>query len=787
MSRDLNLRRTRHRPGPPAPEERSAEQRIARINELTQAGRTNWFSLLAYLTFMMITVLGVEDADFFIPSRQTQLPLVGVSIPTASFFAFAPILAAALHVYLHLFLRKCSEELAHAPARYKGDPLERAIHPWLVNDLILRARRRYGEETIARRPMDWLSGVTAMLLVWWAAPLILIYTWIRSLPAHDEAMSALIAVCTFFVIYASLSSWVKMWGDLRHPWLLDQAATSGVFVVSALLLSAHLVLTVLTTEGGMDRLTGQSKFTFARAADKLETTVVSDNRPDWSKSPWIEKALATFDPHITASWLRSDRWLVAANLAGVQFSALPPEAADLSAARHRFREEWCKRHGLSPDVCGRSRGSKVAQIPSQWTDRNTWCEAHGIKRNRSCETWFADLDDAFDAEWSDLRRRITDALDKPNLGSMDLRGADLRSAALVGVNLSNAQMEGAILYRASLENADLAEARLQGAIFSLARMPGADLRGAYLEGARLDFAELDGAILRDARMQGARLQSAQMKGSDIRQASMPWTNLYSADMEGADLRDTEMRGAILRRARLDGARLEDAKLQGAVLKGAYLQGAALRHTHLQGAVMEGAFLEGAVLTGAYLQGAVLSGAHLKEAVLDSAHLQGAVLEGVRMQEADLSEANIQNAKLREAELERADLSRSLLTGTGETSSSLHSANLKSSVNQGGAARFADLSRAAFNDRTDWRNAFIDGSVDLPSGFPIPIVRACGWITQAIEDDLEFYGKWRGWHEAGPLSRIWWDLFAPDAWRDAPAIPPPPGCDWDTSPLSGAAK
>ncbi len=92
---------------------------IARINELSQTARTTWFALLGYLAFVGVTLLGVEDADFFIDSRQTDLPLVGGAIPTSSFFKFAPILGAALYIYLHLHLRKLWEAL-HAPPPKPG-------------------------------------------------------------------------------------------------------------------------------------------------------------------------------------------------------------------------------------------------------------------------------------------------------------------------------------------------------------------------------------------------------------------------------------------------------------------------------------------------------------------------------------------------------------------------------------------------------------------------------------------------------------------------------------------
>ena len=85
---------------------------IERINQVSAMARTSWITLLAYLAFVGVTLLAVEDADFFVPSRQTQLPLVDVSIPTASFFVFAPILAAALYVYLHIILLKLWDAIA---------------------------------------------------------------------------------------------------------------------------------------------------------------------------------------------------------------------------------------------------------------------------------------------------------------------------------------------------------------------------------------------------------------------------------------------------------------------------------------------------------------------------------------------------------------------------------------------------------------------------------------------------------------------------------------------------
>ena len=110
------------------------EKQIDRINEISAIARTSWLALLGYLAFIGISLLAVEDADFFVETRRTDLPLVGVTIPTYSFFFFAPILAAALYVYLQVHLLKLWDAIADAPSVIDGRPLGEHLHPWIAND-----------------------------------------------------------------------------------------------------------------------------------------------------------------------------------------------------------------------------------------------------------------------------------------------------------------------------------------------------------------------------------------------------------------------------------------------------------------------------------------------------------------------------------------------------------------------------------------------------------------------------------------------------------------------------
>jgi hypothetical protein len=117
------------------------KSQIERINEISAIARTSWLALLGYLAFIGISLLAVEDVDFFVETRRTDLPLVGVAIPTHAFFLFAPILAAALYVYLQVHLLKLWDAMADAPATIDGRPLGEHLHPWIANDYALSLKR----------------------------------------------------------------------------------------------------------------------------------------------------------------------------------------------------------------------------------------------------------------------------------------------------------------------------------------------------------------------------------------------------------------------------------------------------------------------------------------------------------------------------------------------------------------------------------------------------------------------------------------------------------------------
>jgi hypothetical protein len=84
---------------------------------------------------------------------------------------------------------------------------------------------------------------------------------------------------------------------------------------------------------------------------------------------------------------------------------------------------------------------------------------------------------------------------------------------------------------------------------------------------------------------------------------------------------------------------------------------------------------------------------------------------------------------------------------------------------------------------EFKSQMGDGNPDGP----------CQWVLSEKLDDVEFYGRWRGWIEQAP------DEFDPPVWhataiarfvdhiRDVTPIPPPPCCEWKTGPMPGVGE
>lgn len=197
-----------------------------------------------------------------------------------------------------------------------------------------------------------------------------------------------------------------------------------------------------------------------------------------------------------------------------------------------------------------------------------------------------------------------------------------------------------------------------------------------------------------------------------------------------------------------------------------------------------AFLVGANLSGAQLSYADLSFAQMEGANFSGAEMEETYLYKAQMERASFIQTTIDKAVLGEALMVRAEFIYSRLFGTKNQVTYLQGTDMRGSVMMGGMIRNAELSEIIFDEQTDFRNVFLDGSVGMTPELRAQMGDPCQWVDARVTDDVEFYGYWRGWVEAAP-EHIWpmpWEFVAPEAFKDVAAIPPLSGCVWKTDPM-----
>ncbi len=179
----------------------SVQHDLVYADHVARHARSSWLGLLGFLAFAGVTLLSVEDKDFFAYGVKTDLPLIGVSIPTSSFFWTAPILAAALYVHLHLYLLRLWRVVLRLPADIDGKPLGTRLWPWLVTEWALAKR---GDQE-AHLPSRWIQWLLTVGLVWLAGPLVLFGFWWRSMVKHDLLLTSVLGLLLVLALYIGAS------------------------------------------------------------------------------------------------------------------------------------------------------------------------------------------------------------------------------------------------------------------------------------------------------------------------------------------------------------------------------------------------------------------------------------------------------------------------------------------------------------------------------------------------------------------------------------------------------
>ena len=223
----VKIERRLPKPSPAGPDP------LERIETLTRTAKANWLGLLAYLAFVGVTLMGVRDADFFMTERQTDLPLIGVKVPTNLFFYIAPGLGAMLYIHLHLYLMKLWRALGELSL--SEAPVGERIAPWIVSDMALG--RRAG--AMAPYPLRRLAGGVAFVSIFLAGPAVLAGFWWRSMPKYDELLTVVFCGLPLFAVLITMSESLRalrragaptpeMTRTLGRGWYVFAASLSGL-------------------------------------------------------------------------------------------------------------------------------------------------------------------------------------------------------------------------------------------------------------------------------------------------------------------------------------------------------------------------------------------------------------------------------------------------------------------------------------------------------------------------------------------------------------------------------
>lgn len=142
-----------------------------------------------------------------------QLPIVGLSIGTGSFYFVTPVLLMLLFGYFHLQMQRLWRELAQLPTIFPdGKPVDGKVHPWLVTTGLMRGHTRLLMESRKEElsPLFVLLqyGV-ALLLAWGTVPITLIYFTGMYSPGPDPAGSLFLHVLTALTLVGGTAAYRK--------------------------------------------------------------------------------------------------------------------------------------------------------------------------------------------------------------------------------------------------------------------------------------------------------------------------------------------------------------------------------------------------------------------------------------------------------------------------------------------------------------------------------------------------------------------------------------------------
>jgi uncharacterized protein YjbI with pentapeptide repeats len=683
------------------------------IKEASGITSSLFTAMLIACGYAGITAFTTSDVSLLTNAGTTSLPLLGVGINMAAFYATAPLLLLATYIYFHLNLGHLWENLVTLPAIFPdGQRLDQKAYPWLFNWV----PSIYFPQTKRLKNLRFgpLQKFMAAFLAWYFVPLTLVILWFRYLYVRNFWITLWhLALLTVTAAFGFRFRDIAM-SQLREK----NGSKPGTFILQAIRISVVFIGFLGISDG----------FIYG-----VPATLEPDLAPPVG---WY------FERQVVPDVLNLKPWHLAivVNFEEAEVSRKIGDS-QTTDAREEVLAAGAPLKGKNLR-CAYAKGAFLAKADLRAANLElAYLRAADLRSAKLGESGYPKL--------------------AANLPKAFLFQANLSNACLFQANLYRTSLEAAILKGVNLEQAVLAEANLRYANLAKAKMTGTILRAANLQGANLRGAEgLEVKQVREARAWMLAYYDGKIFADlglspdhNVRLEKLEFPKQNKPNQESLDLQTTDLvkfncAGASLKKANLWKADLRDANLSGADLREANLGDANLSRTNFHGAQLEKVSFINANLWRADFQGAMGLNAdqlrkgknwtlalydpemtkqlnlppehnlrvlanRLDQYDLAGADLKGSYLAGATFQGADLREADLSWSELRRVNLHGANLSGANLTGTYLGYANLQGADLHGAILEQTNLEGADLTGAKGFTSGQLRGAKVNSETKLP--------------------------------------------------------------------------
>ena len=462
-------------------------QKQSFILESIKQNRNRVLFFLAFVLYVLLTVLGTTDRDFFFESG-ISFPLLNIKLPLIAFYVVAPIIIILIHfnvLYLYQEHQKLLQKHSKIKNFYSSMPL----------------------------------GIFDMPII------------------TKGTIHTLIKIFTYLVIYIMplLTLYIHWWHFNKYQSSFYSSLHLLYIAIDTLLLSYFLFATKVGKILSALLWVGFTVATLLQMAinnEERALSIIYNNFPKLKKDT-VKEFTKQYYPHLELSGehLVSFDYNQLKTIQSLEKSKpLALLQPPLNLENRSFKYANFSNALL---VCVNLQSAKLQGANLESAKLQESDLQYAQLKGANLES--ANLQEV-NLKLAQLQRaNLSEAqLKGANLESANLQESDLSDAQLQRATLIGAQLQGAILWRAQLQGADLWDAELQGATLSEAQLQGVNLREAYLQGATLWRAQLQGAILWRAQLQGADLSEAQLQGAILVFAKLQGADLWDAELQGVD-------------------------------------------------------------------------------------------------------------------------------------------------------------------------------------------------------------------------------------------------------------